>query len=66
MQEYIYISNPLVKEIKEIVVKTKNIDARIYTFNTSGEPYVIVFKRVYDKGQPYEPYIQRNHKKHMR
>ena len=45
MQEYIYISNPLVKEIKEIVVKTKNVDARIYTFNTIGEPYVIVFKK---------------------
>ena len=45
MREYIYISNPLVKEIKEIVVKTKNVDARIYTFNTSGEPYVIVFKK---------------------
>ena len=45
MQEYIYILNPLVKEIKEIIVKTKNVDARIYPFNTSGEPYVIVFKK---------------------
>ena len=43
MQEYAYVTNPLAnKNVKEIVLKA-DTNARIYTFNNDGEPYVIVF-----------------------